>query len=127
MKTETPEKPAAKAFDRLLAELDDGGVVQKVDEELVGLVRKTLECARAKGPAGAAVGTLSLKLTFKVDAAGEVEIRAGHTVTTPTLPRALNCRWINPKTMEIVDANPKQLGLTFKEAPLPPTELRSVE
>jgi hypothetical protein len=125
MKTETPEKSPTMRFDRLLVELDDGGVVQKIDEELPSLMRKALEAARAKGQAGSAVATLSIKLAFKVDAAGEVEIRAGHTVTTPTIPRALNRRWIDPKTATIVNSNPKQMGLPLQDV-LPPTELRSV-
>lgn len=123
---EKTEKTQPRKFDALLGDLDDGGVVAKIDEELPTLIRKTLEVARSKGQAGKSTGTLSLKLEFKVDANGEVEIRASHTITTPTMPRALNRRWINSLTMEIVDANPKQTGFPFKEAPAPTAELRSV-
>lgn len=123
---EKTEKPHPRRFDALLGDLDDGGVVAKIDEELPGLIRKTLEAARSKGQAGKAAGTLNIKLTFTVDASGEVEIRAGHTVTAPTMPRALNRRWIDPNTMGIIDANPRQMGLNFREAPTQNTTLRSV-
>jgi len=126
MKTDTPEKPQPRKFDKLLADLDDGGLVTKVDEDLATLIRKTLEVARSKGTAGKAAGVLNIKVTFTVEATGEVEIRAGHTTTAPTMPRALNRKWIDPKSMEIIDVNPKQMGLNFREAPEPAKELRSV-
>ena len=126
METKKPEEQLSRtSFDALLAGLDDGGVVAKVDEDLVTLMRKTLEVARSKGQAGTAVGILNLKITFKVESSGEVEIRAGHTATAPTLPRALNRRWIDPKTAAIVDSNPKQMGLPLNDA-LPISDLRSV-
>lgn len=126
MKDGTPEKATPRTFDGLLADLDDGGVVTKIDEELPTLLRKALEVARSKGQAGSAVGTLTLKLTFKVDSSGEVEIRAGHTTTAPTLPRALTRRWVDPKTAAIVDANPKQMGLPLRDGLPTPTAIRSV-
>lgn len=126
-KPETPEEPKPrKKFDGLLSELDDGGVVSRIDEDLLGLTRQTLDVARSRGQAGSAIGTLIIKINFKVDANGEVEIHADHSTKAPKLPRALTRRWVDPKTLQIVDANPKQLGLALKEVPPVTSELRSV-
>ena len=126
MKTDTPqEKSPPKEFDAILGELDDGAVVARIDAELPGLLRKTYEVARSKGQAGSATAALALKITFKIDASGEIEIRADHKTTVPSMPSALTRRWLDAKTSTIVDVNPKQLGLPLKDA-LPLSDLRSV-
>jgi hypothetical protein len=126
MKNEEREKLPPRKFDSLLAGLDDGAVVTKIGEELLVLMNETLEVARSRGQAGSAIGTLNIKLAFKVEANGEIEIHADHSTKAPKMPRALTRRWLDPKTMEIVDANPRQMGLPLREALPTTSELRSV-
>lgn len=118
-------KEAPKKFHALLSELDDGGISGQLDEELQELLRKTLEVAVSRGQTGTAMGTLSLKIAFKVYASGEVEIDADHSIKAPKFPSALTRRWVDPKTAAILDKNPKQLGLPLRDG-LEPKELRSV-
>ena len=49
------DKKNDKSFDQLLAGLDDGEVVVKLDTELEELMKKTLDVAMARGQAGDAV------------------------------------------------------------------------
>jgi len=111
-----PDPEMSKSFDALLADLDDGAVVLKLTDELKDLVRHTLSVARSRGNAGQAVGALNLKLAFKVDATGEVEIRATYSTTQPKIPSALTRRWVD-KGGNIVDSNPRQPSLPLHEAP----------
>jgi hypothetical protein len=122
---EPTEKSPPKEFDAILGELDDGGVVARIDSELPAILRKTYEVARSKGQAGSAVSSLTLKVTFKIDASGEIEIHAAHKTTVPALPNPLTRRWLDAKTATIVDSNPKQMGLPLKDV-LPLSDLRSV-
>jgi hypothetical protein len=126
MKMDDPDKKQPRKFDRLLAGLDDGAVVTKIGEELLVLMNETLEVARSRGQAGHAIGTLNIKLAFKVEANGEIEIHADHSTKAPKMPRALTRRWLDPKTMEIVDSNPKQMGLPLRDGLPTTSELRSV-
>lgn len=126
MKTEEPQEPLSKGFDALLGDLDDGSVVTGIDQELQSLMQQTLSVAKSKGQAGQAVGVLDIKLTFKVDASGEVEIRAAHSIKAPTIPSAITRRWLSPKTAAIVEVNPRQTSLPLKDGLSKPTELRSI-
>lgn len=128
MKTDGPQKqqPEPKRFHALLSELDDGGISAQLDAELQELMHKTLEVAISRGQAGTAIGTMSLKIAFKVSASGEVEIDADHSIKAPRFPSALTRRWVDPKTAAILDKNPKQLGLPLRDGLAPTSELRSV-
>lgn len=126
MKTDEPQEPMEKSFDALLGDLDDGAIVACIDEDLKSLMRQTLAVAKSKGQAGSAAGVLDVKLVFKVDASGEVEIAAKYTTKAPTLPNAVTRRWLDPKTASIVDTNPKQMGLPLRDAP-PNSNLRSID
>lgn len=125
-KNEEPNEPMVKSFDALLADLDDGQVVLGIDQELQTLMRQTLNVAKSKGQAGQAVGVLNITVGFKVDASGEVEIRATHSIKAPKIPSALTRRWLDPKTASIVEANPRQTSLPLRDALPPTSELRSV-
>jgi hypothetical protein len=126
MKKDEPQEPMSKGFDALLGDLDDGSVVVGIDQELQSLMQQTLSVAKSKGQAGQAVGTLDIKLTFKVDASGEVESRASHSIKAPTIASALTRRWLDPKTATIIEVNPRQTSLPLKDVLPPPAELRSL-
>lgn len=128
MKTKEPttDPDMTKSFDALIADLDDGAVVLKINDELKDLVRHTLDVARSKGQAGQAVGALALKLVLKVDATGEVEIRANYSTTMPKIPSALTRRWVDPRTGAIVDSNPRQPNLPLTDGIPSKSELRSL-
>lgn len=115
-----------KKFHALVAEIDDGGISAQLDDELQELMRKTYEVAVSKGHGGAAVGTLTLKLAFKVAASGEVEIDADHSIKAPKFPSAITRRWVDPKTAAILDKNPKQMALPLRDGLPTTSELRSV-
>lgn len=125
MKTDTADKNPRK-FHELLGDLDDGGVVDKIDEDLATLVRQTLKVARSRGPAGTAAGSLSVKLKFKADASGEVAIHVDHSTTAPKIPSALTRRWIDQRSGTIVDSNPRQTELPLREVPGNVSDIRSV-
>ena len=120
------EKEPLKTFHTLLAELDDGGVSGQLDAELQELMRRTLEVAISRGQAGNAIGTMSLKIAFKVSASGEVEIDADHSIKAPRFPSALTRRWVDPKTAAILDKNPKQMALPLRDGIASVSEIRSV-
>ena len=124
MSTEKEKEP--KKFHALLGELDDGGVSAQLDGEMQELIRKTLEVAVSRGRAGNAVGQMTLRLTFKVTASGEVEIDADHSVKAPKFPNALTRRWVDPKTAAILDKDPRQMALNLRDGLSPQSELRSV-
>lgn len=124
--TEKEQKKDPKKFHALLSELDDGGISAQLDGELQELMQKTLEVAVSRGQAGTAIGTLSLKLAFKVSASGEVEIDADHSIKAPKFPSAITRRWVDPKTAAILDKNPKQMALPLRDAVSTTSELRSV-
>lgn len=123
---ERPTEKEPKKFHALLSELDDGGVSAQLDANLSELMRKTLEVAVSRGQAGTAIGTLSLKIAFKVSASGEVEIDADHSMKAPKFPSALTRRWVDPKTAAILDKNPKQMALPLRDGIPSASELRSV-
>lgn len=125
MADETKEVPPKK-FHTLIDELDDGGVSAQLDGEMLELLRKTLEVAVSRGQAGHAIGQMTLKVTFKVTAQGEVEIDADHSVKAPKFPNALTRRWVDPKTAAILDKNPRQMALDLRDGLKPQSELRSV-
>jgi len=120
------EKDPQKKFHALLSELDDGTISAQLDGELQELLRKTLEVAVSRGTAGIAAGTLTLKLSFKVSAAGEVEIDADYSAKAPKFPSAITRRWVDPKTAAILDKNPKQMALNLRDGLPSTSELRSV-
>lgn len=120
------ENTPQKKFHALVAEIDDGGISAQLDDELQELMRKTYEVAASKGHGGSAVGTLTLKLAFKVTAAGEVEIDADHSMKAPKFPSAITRRWVDPKTAAILDKNPKQMALNLRDGIPSTSELRSV-
>ena len=120
------DEKAAKRFHTLLSELDDGGVSAQLDGELQELITKTLEVAVSRGTAGTAIGTLTLKLAFKVSASGEVEIDADHAMKAPKFPNALTRRWVDRKTAAIVDKDPKQMALNLRDGIPSVSEIRSV-
>lgn len=120
-----PENPQKK-FHALVAEIDDGGVSGQLDDQLSELMRKTYDVAVSKGTTGEATGTLTLKLTFKVCANGEVGIDADYSAKAPKFPSALTRRWVDPKTAAILDKNPKQMALPLRDGIAPTSELRSV-
>jgi len=126
MPEKEPQKKDPKKFHALLSELDDGGISAQLDGELQELMQKTLEVAVSRGQAGTAIGTLSLKLAFKVSASGEVEIDADHSIKAPKFPSAITRRWVDPKTAAILDKNPKQMTLPLRDAIPTTSELRSV-
>jgi hypothetical protein len=119
------EKPTKK-FHALLSELDDGSISAQLDEELTELMRKTQEVAVSRGQAGEALGSLTLKIAFKVSASGEVEIAADHSIKAPKFPSAVTRRWLDPKTSAILDKNPKQMALNLRDGLPAKTEMRSV-
>jgi hypothetical protein len=120
-----PKEPPKKLH-TLLSELDDGCVSAQLDGDLEEMMRKTMEVAVSRGLAGEAVGSLSIKLSFKVSASGEVEIAATHSFTAPKFPSAVTRRWVDPKTSAILDNNPKQMALPLREGLPTTSELRSV-
>jgi hypothetical protein len=125
MADKEPKEPP-KRFHDLLSELDDGGISAQLDGELQELMRKTLEVAVSRGQAGTALGSMTLKIAFKVSASGEVEIDADHSIKAPKFPSALTRRWVDPKTAAILNKNPKQMALNLRDGLPSTSELRSV-
>lgn len=122
MKNDKNDPDMSKSFDALLADLDDGAVVLKLTDELQDMVRHSLDVARSRGNAGSAVGKLTLNLVCKVEATGEVEMRATYSTTLPKIPSALTRRWVDPKTGAILDSNPRQPSLPLHDTvPQSPT------
>jgi hypothetical protein len=121
-----PENAPQKKFHALVAEIDDGGISAQLDDELNELMQQTYDVAISKGTAGTAVGTLTLKLAFRVSASGEVEIDADHSIKAPKFPSAITRRWVDPQTAAILDKNPKQMALNLRDGITPNLELRSV-
>ena len=72
------------------------------------------------------MGKITLNIAFNVSASGEVEIDSTYAIKTPKLKSALTRRWVDPKTAEILDKNPKQLGLNLRDGLPTASELRSV-
>lgn len=125
MKNMADENQKRKSLHVLLSELDDGGTSAQLDGDLEELMRKTLEVAVSRGQAGVAAGKMTIALTFKVTASGEVEIETSHTIKAPKFATAKTRRWVDPKTAAIIDQNPKQTALPLVDA-IKPNELRSV-
>jgi hypothetical protein len=119
------DEKTAKKFHVLLSELDDGGISGQLDEQLTELIRKIQEVAVSRGVNGEAVGTMTLKVGFRVTASGEVEIAADHSIKAPKFPSAVTRRWVDPKTAAILDKNPKQMSLPMRDDLPPVTQLRS--
>lgn len=105
------QEPRPKHFHELLAGLGYGSVVARLDEELTTLLKQTQECAFSKGTTGSASGTITVKLMISVTAAGEVAIKADTSHKAPKIPNEITRRWLNPKTAEIIDHNPRQPDL----------------
>lgn len=110
-----PEKQQPKRFHELLASLGYGSVVAQLDDELATLLKQTQECAVSKGNTGSASGTITVKLSISVTAAGNVAIKADTSHKAPKIPTEVTHRWIDPKTNEIIDHNPRQPDLPMRD------------
>jgi len=120
------ENEPVKRFSTLLSELDDGSTAAQLDGEMEEVIRKTMDVAVSRGMAGEAIGTMTVKIAFKVSATGEVEIGADHSFKAPKFPSALTRRWVDPKTSAILDKNPKQMTLPLRDGLGSVSEIRSV-
>jgi hypothetical protein len=114
-------EPKKKTFGELIAEIMAG-----IDEDVLTMLAETYDVARSKGTTGSASALLTVKLAVQFDANGEMTLKCDHTTLAPKMPKAATRRWLEPKTLQIVAANPKQMQLPVRDLPAKPTNIRSM-
>lgn len=123
MATEKQEGP--RSFARFLEQLGDGDVHQELSDELYELGRQLLTQARAR--LQEVKGTLTLKLKFKADPKGVVDIDHVVEVKVPKPKRAAATMFLT-KGGNLSVENPRQPLLPgIREVALPAETVREVD
>lgn len=107
------EDPSAvRNFSTLFAALEDGRFNREVTDAL-----RDLTAALNDAPGGAAKGSLTFTLNFKLDG-GVMEVAGDYKVKAPKLARGRSVFWVTPDN-NLTRRNPNQPDLPFREVTVP--------
>lgn len=109
--TDPTTPPPARNFNTFIAQVQDGAFHAELSDKLRELIGDLSNHKASYG--GKAIGTMTIKLGFTLDA-GVVEIMAKAETTTPKAPTTKTIMWVTPEN-NLTGANPKQAKLPFRD------------
>lgn len=114
-----------RAFARFIEQLGDGDVHSELSEELYELGRQLLAQSRARMMD--VKGTLTLKLKFKADPHGVVDIEHAIEAKVPKPKRARSTMWLTQGGNLAADNQRQPLLPGIREVALPADAVRELE
>lgn len=105
--------PELRGIDPILGLLDNGAYHPTLLADIAKLVSEMQDFSRAFGGVKAS-GTLDLKLSFRIDRFGQIDLEAGHKISTPKAPKSKGVAWTT-EDGGLTPANPNQMALPLRD------------
>lgn len=105
--------PELRGLDPILGLMDNGSYHPMLMADIAKLVAEMQDFSRAFGGVKAS-GTLDLKVAFKIDRFGQIDIEVGHTIKTPKPPKSKGVAWTG-EDGALMPANPNQMNLPLRD------------